>query len=566
MQGTRLLDRYEITEKLGQGGRGVVYRAEDQLLGRQVAVKLLRSDIFDSEAMKCFVREARLVARLEHPGIVPLYDFNGRSEPFFLVMPILKGQTLHDLMEQGPLEQHNVLSIGRQMAEALAYSHSHGVLHRDLQPKNLMVKRGADGRLQTRLFDFGLAVDYSRQGDLSGLTGTPRFLSPEQLAENSYDQRSEVHALGIVLYECIVGAPAFEGNSLLDVARSILTFSPKAPSERGVKLDRALERTIISCLEKSPENRPQSAQELADTLQYFERRLSLGTLTTVSTRRTGQETVKGRSAELSSDLGSLADRLGDLLLVQGDYAAANKAYEAAREGRKENGEERPELDRAHHLRMAHLALRWGAFEEGLKHCELGLHKSPQGGGVSPVTFQSLASLIHTYCGELDLAEARLEAALEAVGQCTADLDSLCRTWLLRAQGNLRAAQGEQREALESYTKALELNRSTGERWQLSISLYNVGEASLALGNLAVAREHLTEAFLEKSTIGDRWGLAHVHHALAVLELEDGNLEPALLQIRVGLRLAEELGDPQIHERLEAALRRHQVLCDALTED
>ena len=266
MLGKTLIGRYKISGELGGGGFGVVYRAEDLVLGRQVAVKLLRPESADQDKIDGLAQEARMIARLDHPGITPLYDFNCCTEPPFLVMPILRGETLDVLLRNGPLDPRDTLEIALQISTALAYSHAHGVLHKDIQPGNVMVEWGSLGRPVVKLIDFGLAGESTADGQSKGLYGTPRFLSPEQLSSEPVDARSDIYSLGVTLYECITGRPAFSGDDLMELAWNILTRSPPSPATLGLVVDPALEELVMRCLKREPEERPGSADELVATL------------------------------------------------------------------------------------------------------------------------------------------------------------------------------------------------------------------------------------------------------------------------------------------------------------
>ncbi|MEM8998613.1 MAG: serine/threonine-protein kinase [Acidobacteriota bacterium] len=210
--GLRLAGRYELVREIGRGGRGVVYRAKDPVLGRDVAVKLVPPLSLEAGAEERFAREARLVAGMDHPAIVPVHDFGRHDDTLFFVMPLVEGQTLRQLQDTSPPSLGEVIGLGIQVADALEYSHNRGVVHRDIKPENVMTERAAK-RLRARVMDFGLAHQESSQRltRTGNLPGTLSYLSPEQVAGTGVDGRADLYSLGVVLYECLLGVVPFSG-------------------------------------------------------------------------------------------------------------------------------------------------------------------------------------------------------------------------------------------------------------------------------------------------------------------------------------------------------------------
>ncbi|MCP4658492.1 MAG: protein kinase, partial [bacterium] len=274
MIGTTLADRYEVTGRLGRGGMGVVYRARDLRLRREVAVKVLSPTALAPEAEERFVREAHLVAQMDHPAVVPIYDVGWHEESLFFVMPVVAGTTMQTLIRQRGLELGETLEIVAQVAEALDYSHLRGVVHRDVKPENIMVSRKeAQRRLRVRIMDFGLALGAtaSRLTKSGNLAGTMNYLSPEQILAVDVDGRSDLYSLGTILYESLVGELPFSG------ARTTLLFQivnedPPDPARSG--LAEPLAGIILSCLAKEPDERPQRGNELAARLRSHGSRLA----------------------------------------------------------------------------------------------------------------------------------------------------------------------------------------------------------------------------------------------------------------------------------------------------
>jgi ABC-type transport system substrate-binding protein/serine/threonine protein kinase len=269
MLGTRLADRYEIVSELGRGGMGVVYRARDPRLNRDVAVKLIPPSQLSDESEQRFQREAQLVAQMDHPSIVPIYDFGRHDEALYFVMALVQGTNLRAFLRQDS-QLGDVVDIGIQVAEALDYSHARGVVHRDIKPENIMVAR-EDGRgVRVRVMDFGLAraQSESRMTRTGTLMGTLGYLSPEQITGHGLDGRSDIYALGTVLYECVVGEPPFAGEAQAVVYRIVHEF-PQAPRARGAVIDDALDAIIMDCLRKEAARRPQRAGDVAESLKRY---------------------------------------------------------------------------------------------------------------------------------------------------------------------------------------------------------------------------------------------------------------------------------------------------------
>ncbi|MCI0607137.1 ABC transporter substrate-binding protein [bacterium] len=274
MIGTRLADRYEIQSELGRGGMGVVYLAYDPLLDRPIAVKLLTPGTFNAEAQERLKREARTIAKMDHHGVVGIYDVGTHQDSLFFVMPYVRGDNLRKLMKEKKLTLSDVLDLIIQTADALEYSHSLGIIHRDIKPENIMVTRSEDGHFHARITDFGLAIGSTDQRITeSGLiVGTIAYLSPEQIAHQKVDQRSDVYSLATVLYECLTGRVPFTGELHL-LLYSILHDTPQSPGELGIAMDPELETVLMHALEKDPALRPQRCKDFAQTLRRHRARL-----------------------------------------------------------------------------------------------------------------------------------------------------------------------------------------------------------------------------------------------------------------------------------------------------
>src|SRR5215469_14577216 len=269
---------YEIQSPLGAGGMGEVYRARDTRLERTVAIKILPAHLAaDSVRKQRFDREAKTISSLNHPHICVLYDVGHQDGIEYLVMECVEGETLAERLEKGPLPLELVLKNGAQIADALDKAHRAGIVHRDLKPGNIMLTAGG-----AKLLDFGLAKP-GQATSLATLTvtkvdspmtqegtivGTFQYMSPEQVEGKDVDGRSDIFSLGAVLYEAITGKPAFEGKSQLSVASAILEKEPAPISTVKPLTPPALDHAIRKCLEKVPEERWQSASDLASELKW----------------------------------------------------------------------------------------------------------------------------------------------------------------------------------------------------------------------------------------------------------------------------------------------------------
>ena len=274
------LGRYRVIEKIDAGGMGEVYRARDEHLARDVAIKVLPpGTLIDKSARKRFHKEALILSQLNHPNIATIHDFDTQQGVDFLVMEYISGITLSEKVAGRPLPEKEVLHLGVQLAEGLAAAHDHGVVHRDLKPGNLRVT--SDGRL--KILDFGLAklrppvtasAATESLSETRAMAGTLPYMAPEQLLGEEVDTRTDIHAAGSVLYEMATGERPFAEVESSQLIGAILRRPPVPPTVLNPRVSPELERIIGKGLEKEPENRYQSAKELAIDL----RRLQTGVL------------------------------------------------------------------------------------------------------------------------------------------------------------------------------------------------------------------------------------------------------------------------------------------------
>jgi len=262
------LGRYKILAELGRGAMGVVYRAEDPMLNRAVAIKtiLMSPDAQErAEYEARFYQEAKAAGGLNHPNVITIHDIGREGDTAYMAMELLDGVELRELMKQGRVALPLALEIAAQVADGLAFAHERGVVHRDVKPANVMIIRGR----HAKIMDFGIArMRVSEiQTQAGSVLGSPKYMSPEQVTGQRADHRSDIFSLGIMIYELASGAPPFSAPTVTGLMHNIATATPPPPSSVDRSLPGMLDLIVAKALEKEPDARYQEAAEVAADLR-----------------------------------------------------------------------------------------------------------------------------------------------------------------------------------------------------------------------------------------------------------------------------------------------------------
>ena len=273
---TILGNRYEIINKIGDGGMAFVYQAKDRLLNRIVAVKVLRPEFVDDEEFLAkFKREAEAVANITHPNIVNVYDVGCDGKVNYIVMEYVDGQNLKEIIKnEGTLDEYTALDITKQIAKALGAAHKKGVIHRDIKPHNILISN--EGR-NVKVADFGIAkaATNSTMTNIGSIIGSVHYFSPEQAKGQSVKNNADLYSLGIVLYEMILGKVPFKGDSPISIALQHINEDIEFTPEEKTNVPQSIRTLIKKLTEKSPEDRYQSSEEVIEDIEYIEENIDL---------------------------------------------------------------------------------------------------------------------------------------------------------------------------------------------------------------------------------------------------------------------------------------------------
>lgn len=262
--------RYEIVDRLGRGGVGEVFLAHDPEIDRKVALKVLHKEhLANKMVIQRFTKEAKAVGRLSHPNIVNVYDVGKDHGTIYIAMEYLEGRPLEEVMQSQRLDMATIVNIGKKVAVALDYAHQKGIVHRDIKPSNLMVTDD----WQVKLTDFGIAhfedPSISLQTSLGDILGTPAYMPPEQIAGREVDGRSDLYALGVLLYEMMVGQRPFAANTLPALFNTISQHELIPPEKANPSVPSSLSDIVCKCMHKNPDRRYQSGAELLSDLSAY---------------------------------------------------------------------------------------------------------------------------------------------------------------------------------------------------------------------------------------------------------------------------------------------------------
>ena len=266
-----LANRYELFERVGEGGMSVVYKAKDRLLNRFVAIKILKPEfIGDQKFIESFRRESQNAASMSHPNIVNIYDVGREGNIHYIVMELIEGRALSDYIhEQGPMAYPKVIALSKQVASALAFAHKNHIIHRDVKPHNIMITPNGTAKIT----DFGIAKAVNAAtivDNTDGIVGSVHYFSPEQARGGYVDEKSDIYSLGIVMYEMLTGQVPFDGDNPVNIALQHINAEMTPPSQLVSGVPPALEHIIMKCCDKYPLNRYASADDLIEALNNLE--------------------------------------------------------------------------------------------------------------------------------------------------------------------------------------------------------------------------------------------------------------------------------------------------------
>ncbi|MDQ3585639.1 MAG: tetratricopeptide repeat protein [Acidobacteriota bacterium] len=605
------VSHYRILKKLGEGGMGVVYEAEDLLLGRHVAIKFLTDARREPQFRARFLREARAASTLSHSHIAVIYDYGeAREGDPFIVMELVNGQSLADLLCAGtPLPIARAVEIAEQVAEALAEAHRHGVVHRDIKPSNIII--GEDG--EVKVLDFGLAKQLKPEAiPAAGLDsptlldahtasnviiGTPMYLSPEQALARPVDGRSDLFALGAVLYECLTGRPAFQGATVVEICAQVLHVDPPPPSQTNARISPELDEIVLKVLAKQPAARQQTAEEFLADLRAAAHNLSqanerANTLTLsgfYTAARSGAYNIRrahwrqprffiplllalvvaGALAWRVAPAGWLNGRAAPVVLPEalswyergtsalrdGSYFQASKMLEQAVSADDEFA--------LAHARLAEALMELDYTDrarDSILRAESLSHEQPEQPQVNKLYFTAVnatarrdfPSAIKAYAelvrlrpqepqAHADLGRGyekndEIDKAIKSYTQATQINNQLAFTYL--RLGVLYGRKQELASAGPVFDRAQEINRALGNYEGIAECYYQRGALANKLGKYMEAREHLQRALETSKTTDNLYQRINALLELSYANLNEGNPAQARQYATEGMEAAQ----------------------------
>ncbi len=537
------VSHYRILEKLGEGGMGIVFMAEDTHLGRRVAIKFLSDKSNNTHHFRArFLREARAVSMLAHPHIAAIYDYGETPDGHpFIVMELVTGKTLGELLHESGLTITRAVEIIEQVAEALGEAHARSIIHRDIKPSNVLINE----RGQVKVLDFGLAKQLNEeQGEadpdantmLSTRTqsdvvvGTPLYLSPEQATSAPVDARSDLFALGALLYECIAGRPAFHGASVLEIGAQVIHVTPPVPSQVNARVPKELDRIAMKALEKKAENRYQSAGEMLEDLRRA--RLSMSDDAHRIERVNGTGTSKGSQTSALMALSETlrAPRLSIFTVLIGVFTIALLGWGVAKFVRR--APHRPTAEAQRWYEMGTNALRDGAYFQASKALERAIATDNN----FPLAHARLAEAWM----ELDYVDKAKDELLR-VATLVPDRTALPRSDLLYLEAISASVSNSFTQSVESYQQIAQL---MPDQPQVYVDLGRAYEKNSA-------REKAIENYVEAINHDAQYATAYLR--VGILYGQKQDIQSAIAAFEKAEALYQSLGN--IEGRTEVFYQR-----------